>query len=256
MFSPLLALALAASPVSLLSPEAVGANGRTLQLRLLDGRSVKGVLILETSAGLLLRTDAGNVLVKFEEIEASEDEAAPPPASGPPPRARAVDDASQGRPPSRSSPLRLGLSGGIGAGLGFSYSSLRTWLAAKLSLLVDLDFGRLGLRISTPLTAGALVASFNTPYFVGSGMLETQLRLNFSPRFSSGLGIAAGVRGQTDSFGAAFTFGPTLTVLAVRFGEERSHEVSFNGVMAISMIPNIGPAFSGALFTFEYAGLF
>jgi hypothetical protein len=87
-------------------------------------------------------------------------------------------------------------------------------------------------------------------------MLETQLRLNFSPRFSSGLGIAAGVRGQTDNFGAAFTFGPTLTVLAVRFGEERSHEVSFNGVMAISMIPNIGPAFSGALFTFEYAGLF
>lgn len=243
--------------VVLLALPAVAA--RAIALKTYDGRDVRGELVMETQSGLLVRTDAGNVLVRWEEIAASDQPTTAAPAaspSRPPP------------PPPGSSPLRLGVSFGVGAGptgVSFYSSGPKVWAAGVLALIIDLEFSRLGLRFTTPIQLGPLLGYYQ-PFFQLFAGLDTQVRFLFSPRVSSGLGLQLGLAALSgnspgagfsggSTIGVGFTLGPTLTLLAVRLGAARQHELSLSGSLQLAPLSS-GVSYAGSLASIAYALLF
>lgn len=231
----------------LLTSQAMAAQ-RFLKIKTTDGRVISGVLVLETDRSLLIRTEQGNVNVTWAEIESSADESAVTPALSP----------QQTSAP--KSKTRLGLSAGLGVGpSGRPTSYERVWLAGDLSAFLDVDLGLLGVRVAFDLQPGArAIGAYSRPMFQLYAGIDTQLRLHFSDRIGSGMGLTVGIGAAAESFGgigAAFAFGPSLTLLAVRFGENLHHELSAGGSMLFSP-GSTTVAFTGGLAVLRYAWLF
>lgn len=234
------------------------AGGRQLSVTTFDGREISGEVVLEGESGLLLRTATGNVLVPWADIAASRDLSAPRPPPAP------VQPQST---PSATGP-QLGLSIGVGGmptGIGAFFSGPKAWLATELSMFLHVDFGRLALRFAVPVQLGGLVGEYR-PYFMMFAGLDSQLRLQFSERVASGLGLQLGLGGRANSvylpgfgapgeFGAYFAFGPTLTPVSVRLGKDRNHELALEGSLQFTPVPN-AVAYAGGLICVKYAFLF
>ncbi len=234
------------------------AGGRQLSVTTFDGREVSGEVVLESETGLLIRTPAGNVLVPWGDIASSRDLSTPAPRSSP----------VQTPTTSSNTTPQLGLSIGVGGfptGIGAFFSGPKAWVATELSMFLHLDFGRLALRFAMPVQLGGLVGEYR-PYFMMFAGLDSQVRLQFSERVASGLGVQLGLGGRGNSsslpafgapgtFGAYFAFGPTLTPVALRLGKERNHELALEGSLQFAPVTN-GVAFAGGLICVKYGILF
>ena len=149
---------------------------------------------------------------------------------------------------------------GIGLGpTGRLESNQVAWLAGDLSAFVDLDLGRLGIRIALELQPGLQgFSSYSRPPAHLFGGIDSQLRLHFTERFGIGVGLVLGVGASSEgfgSFGAWFGLGPTLTLAALRLGPGLNHEVSLGSSLLFAAGAS-NFAFAGGLAVLKYAYLF
>jgi hypothetical protein len=224
---------------------------RKLTIKTFDGRVISGLVVLETERSLLLRTEQGNVNVTWAEIESTSDE---------PGATTIAQPASAPAAAANHSKTRLGVSLGIGVGpSGRTDVGQPTWLAGDVSAFVDLDLGRLGIRVGLDLQPGLRgFSSYSRPSAQLFGGIDSQLRLHFTERFGIGMGLVLGVGGSYEnfgSFGAWFALGPTLTAAALRLGPGLNHELSLAGSLLFAAGPS-NFAFAGGLVVVKYAYLF
>lgn len=154
-------------------------------------------------------------------------------------------------PPARA---RFGLSAGTGGGAYLVFDP-EAWWTAEFAALLDLDLrGRLvSLRFGAPLRAGT---TFRTvPESLFSAGLRGEARLALGDRLGLGLGVEASLMfvavGGADARLFA-SFGLSATILSVRLGEQRNHELALS---ALALVQTDGNGPSGLAFV-RYAYLF
>lgn len=149
----------------------------------------------------------------------------------------------------------------LGAGAGLLVAptflgSTPVFVGGLASFELEVPLGAsLGLRVS-PMLGGGAAPAVADPRLGGSGrtgpalglgalLVDTQLRLRFSPSVSAGVGALVGVAFGGVAQGAAlgFWFGPSLTLVALRLGER--HEVS--AWVGLAFLPGSAGVGLGAL---------
>jgi hypothetical protein len=154
---------------------------------------------------------------------------------------------------------RLGL--GVGPVIAPTFTNPPILMGGLLAFEIDIPLGAVGLHI-TELMGGATSIGGTRSFFffepsgvtLGAFLTDLQLRLPFTPSFSSGFGVMLGAAvGQLSSTGAgaAMWFGPTMTLISVRIADH--HELtlwagvpltpSSQGVLFVGVLPSLRYAY-------------